>query len=193
MTEKGAPSAQHPPPAQQQEYPGTAGEMSPRPADEMRGYAGRGLLEGRHALVTGGDSGIGRAVAVAFAKEGADVAITYLSEQEDADARHTAELVSQAGRRCLLIRGDLAQERNCDEAVRQPVAELGGLDILVNNVATQSPVDDFGKLTTEQWDRTFKVNIYSYFWMTRAALDHLPDGGCIINTASINGCAATRP
>jgi NAD(P)-dependent dehydrogenase (short-subunit alcohol dehydrogenase family) len=192
MSHQGAPSAENPPPAQQQEYPGTAGEMAPGPRDEMRDYAGRDLLAGRRALITGGDSGIGRAVAVAFAKEGADVAITYLSEQEDADAQHTADLVAQAGRRCVPIRGDLAEEGNCDEAVRRTVAAFGGLDILVNNVATQSPVEDFAKLSTEQWDRTFKVNIYSYFWMTRAALDHLPDGGCIINTASINGLRGNK-
>jgi short chain dehydrogenase len=106
-----APSAENPPPTQQQQYPGTTGEMSPRPADEMRGYTGRGLLNGRRALITGGDSGIGRAVAAAFAKEGADVAIAYLSEQEDTDAHHTAELVEAAGRRCVPIRGDLAAVR----------------------------------------------------------------------------------
>src|SRR6266550_9591482 len=145
-----APSADNPPPAQEQQYPGTTGEMSPEPADEMRDYEGRGLLDGLRALGTGGDSGIGRAVAVAFAKEGADVAIAYLSEQEDEDAVRTAELVGQAGRRCVTIRGDLAEEGNCDRAVERAVAELGGLDLLVNNVATQQPVDDFGKLSTEQ-------------------------------------------
>jgi NAD(P)-dependent dehydrogenase (short-subunit alcohol dehydrogenase family) len=187
-----APSAEKPPPAQQQQYPGTTGEMSPRPADEMRGYTGRGLLAGRRALITGGDSGIGRAVAAAFAKEGADVAIAYLSEQEDTDAHHTAELVEAAGRRCVPIRGDLAAEDNCHQAVRRTAAELGGLDILVNNIATQSPVDDFAKLSSQQWERTFRVNIFSYFWTTKAALDHLPDGGCIINTASINGLRGNK-
>ena len=145
-----APSADNPPPAQEQQYPGTTGDMSPEPADEMRDYTGRGLLDGRRALVTGGDSGIGRAVAVAFAKEGADVAIAYLSEQEDRDAQHTARLVQAAGRRCVTIRGDLGTEDNCHDAVHRTVAELGGLDILVNNIATQSPVDDFGKLASQQ-------------------------------------------
>ncbi len=187
-----APSADSPPPAQQQPYPGTAGEMSPQPADEMRGYTGRGLLDGRRALVTGGDSGIGRAVAVAFAKEGANLAIAYLSEQEDGDAHHTAELVQEAGRRCVLIRGDLAVEDNCRQAVRRTAEQLGGLDILVNNIATQSPVDDLGKLSSQQWERTFRVNIFSYFWTTQAALDHLPDGGCVINTASINGLRGNK-
>lgn len=186
------PSTENPPPKQQQMPPGASGEMAPEPADEMRGYTGRNLLEGRHALVTGGDSGIGRAVAVAFAKEGADVAITYLSELEDADAAHTVSLVQAAGRRCAAIRGDLAVEENCRRAVSRTVSELGGLDILINNSATQKPVKDLSELSTEQWDRTFKVNIYSYFWTTRAALDHLGDGGCIINTSSINGLRGNK-
>jgi NAD(P)-dependent dehydrogenase (short-subunit alcohol dehydrogenase family) len=187
-----APSEQHPPPKQQQAYPGQTGEMTPEPRDEMRDYAGRDLLAGKRALITGGDSGIGRAVAVAFAKEGADVAIAYLSEREDEDARHTAELVRHAGRSCVTFRGDLAVEDNCERAVEQAVSELGGLDVLVNNCATQEPVSEFAKLSTEQWDRTFKVNIYSYFWTTRAALRHLPDGGAIINTSSINGLRGNK-
>lgn len=186
------PSSQQPPPQQEQEYPGSTGEMNPKPRDEMRDYEGRGLLADKRALVTGGDSGIGRAVAIAFAKEGADVAITYLSEKEDEDARHTAELVRQAGRQCVTMRSDLAVEENCQRAVAQTVGELGGLDLLVNNVATQSPVKDLSELTTEQWDRTFKVNIYSYFWTTKAALDHLTEGGSIINTASINGLRGNK-
>jgi NAD(P)-dependent dehydrogenase (short-subunit alcohol dehydrogenase family) len=186
------PSEQTPPPAQEQDYPGTTAEMAPQPADEMRHYEGRGLLAGRRALITGGDSGIGRAVAVAFAKEGADVAIAYLSESEDTDAAHTASLVAEAGRQCLQLRGDLAAEENCGRAVRRTAAELGGLDILVNNVATQAPVDDFAKLSTGQWERTFAVNIHSYFWTSRAALDYLPDGGAIINTASVNGLRGNK-
>jgi NAD(P)-dependent dehydrogenase (short-subunit alcohol dehydrogenase family) len=186
------PSSEHPPPQQEQAYPGRTGEMDPGPRDEMRDYEGRNLLAGQRALITGGDSGIGRAVAVAFAKEGADVSITYLSEQEDQDAAHTAELVHQAGRRCLTIRGDLAEEGNCERAVEQTVAELGGLELLVNNVATQQPVDDLSKLSTEQWDRTFRVNVCSYFWTTRAALRHMADGSAIINTSSINGLRGNK-
>ena len=186
------PSQQNPPPRQSQEYPGRTSEMDPRPRDEMRDYEGRGLLAGKRALITGGDSGIGRAVAVAFAKEGADVSITYLSEQEDEDARHTASLVEKAGHRCMTLCGDLAEEANCQRAVDHTVRDLGGLDILVNNVATQKPVQDFAELTTEQWDRTFRVNIYSYFWTTKAAYPHLPDGGAIINTASINGLRGNK-
>ena len=186
------PSQEDPPPKQTQDYPGRTADMDPHPRDEMRDYEGRGLLEGKRALVTGGDSGIGRAVAVAFAKEGADVAIAYLSEQEDEDAQHTAELVGKAGHRCVTIRGDLAEEAGCRRAVDQTVSELGGLDILVNNAATQQPVQDFLELTTSQWDRTFRVNIYSFFWTTKAAIPHLPDGGAIINTASINGLRGNK-
>jgi NAD(P)-dependent dehydrogenase (short-subunit alcohol dehydrogenase family) len=186
------PSSQQPPPEQEQPYPGRTAEMDPRPRDEMSDYSGRGLLEGKRVLITGGDSGIGRAVAVAFAKEGADVAITYLSEQEDEDAAHTAELIQGAGRRTVTIRGDLAEEENCVRAVERTVSELGGLDLVVNNVATQEPIEDFAKLSTEQWDRTFRVNIYSYFWITREALKHLPEGGTIINTASINGLRGNK-
>jgi NAD(P)-dependent dehydrogenase (short-subunit alcohol dehydrogenase family) len=186
------PSSDSPPPRQEQEYPGRTGEMDPRPRDEMRDYAGRGLLEGARALITGGDSGIGRAVAVAFAKEGADVAITYLSEREDDDAAHTAQLVAKAGRRCATIRGDLAYERDCQHAVDRTVAELGGLDVLVNNIATQQPVSGLEELSSEQWERTFRVNVFSYFWTTRAALKHLPEGGCIVNTSSINGLRGNK-
>jgi NAD(P)-dependent dehydrogenase (short-subunit alcohol dehydrogenase family) len=186
------PSSQQPPPEQEQPYPGRTAEMDPRPRDEMRDYQGRGLLSGRRALITGGDSGIGRSVAIAFAKEGADVAITYLSEQEDEDAAHTADLVEQAGRRCVTIRSDLAEEGNCRQAVERTVAELGGLDLLVNNVATQEPVKDISELSTEQWDRTFRVNVYSFFWTTREALKHMGEGGTIINTASINGLRGNK-
>jgi NAD(P)-dependent dehydrogenase (short-subunit alcohol dehydrogenase family) len=158
----------------------------------MRDYEGRNLLPGARALVTGGDSGIGRAVAIAFAKEGADVAITYLSEQEDEDAAHTAKLVEETGHRCVTIRGDLAIEENCQQAVDRTVSELGGLSLLVNNVAFQKPVNDLTEISSEQWDRTFKVNVYSYFWTTRAALPHMPGGGSIINTASINGLRGNK-
>ena len=187
-----APSVGQPPPEQEQEYPGRTGEMRPKPNDEMRDYEGSNLLAGVRALITGGDSGIGRAVAVAFAKEGADVSITYLSEMEDEDAAHTAKLVEQAGHRCVTIRGDLAVEENCQRAVERTVSELGGLEVLVNNVATQRPVSDLTELSTEQWERTFRVNVYSYFWTTKASLPHLPDGSAIINTSSINGLRGNK-
>jgi NAD(P)-dependent dehydrogenase (short-subunit alcohol dehydrogenase family) len=177
-------------PPQQQEHPGTTGEMRPQPRDEMRDYRGSGLLDGRRALVTGGDSGIGRAVAVAFAKEGADVAIAYLSEDED--ARHTCRLVEEAGRRALAIPGDLSDERPCADAVERTVSELGGLDVLVNNIAYQQPVEKPEEISSEQWDRTFRTNIYSYFWTTQAALAHLGEGSAIINTSSINGLRGNK-
>ncbi|MEV1289510.1 SDR family oxidoreductase [Micromonospora sp. NPDC049679] len=173
------------PAEQEQPYPGDSREMRPRPRDEMTEYVGRGLLDGRRALVTGGDSGIGRAVAVAFAKEGADVAIAYLCEHDD--ARHTAALVEAAGRRCVLIPGDLADAAQCEEAVSRTARELGGLDLLVNNVAYQQNADSLEEISDEQWLHTFDVNIHSFFRVTRAALKHLPEHSAIINTASING------
>jgi NAD(P)-dependent dehydrogenase (short-subunit alcohol dehydrogenase family) len=142
------------------------------------------------ALVTGGDSGIGRAVSIAFAKEGADIAVAYLSEHDD--AHHTRRLVEAEGRRCLLIAGDLSIERNCTTAVEKAVSELGHLDILVNNVAYQEPVASFEDITTEQWERTLRTNVSSYFWTSRAALLYLPDGAAIINTSSINGLRGNK-
>jgi NAD(P)-dependent dehydrogenase (short-subunit alcohol dehydrogenase family) len=177
-------------PAQTQEPPGTTGEMTPQPHDEMSGYEGRDLLKHRRALITGGDSGIGRAVAVAFAKEGADVAIAYLDEH--GDAKHTAELVRAEGRMCELIPGDLASREHCAEVVEQTVAALGGLDILVNNVATQQPVEAPDELTDDQWTHTFDVNIHSYFRVTAAALPHLREGSVIINTGSVNGLRGNK-
>jgi NAD(P)-dependent dehydrogenase (short-subunit alcohol dehydrogenase family) len=171
-------------------YPGETSEMAERPHDEMRDYEGRNLLAGKKALITGGDSGIGRAVAVAFAKEGADVAIAYLDEEQD--AAHTAGLIEGVGRRCLKLPGDLAEAAQCRSIVEQTVADLGGLDIVVNNVAYQNPVDSLTDISDEQWRRTFAVNIDSFFWVTKAALAHLPDGGAIINTASINGLRGNK-
>ena len=178
------------PPPQQQNPPGETGAMSPEPRDEMRGWIGRDLLAGRVALVTGGDSGIGRAVCVAFAKEGADVALAYLSE--DADAEHTAKLVEAESRRCLLLRGDLADAAHCAEIVEHTVAELGRLDVVVNNVATQTPVDSPEEISDEQWTHTFDINIHSYFRVTRAALPHLGEGSAIINTSSVNGLRGNK-
>ncbi|GIH67764.1 oxidoreductase [Sphaerimonospora thailandensis] len=164
--------------------------MRPEPRDEMRDYTGRELLAGRRTLITGGDSGIGRAVAVAFAKEGADVAIAYLCEHKD--AQHTRELVEREGRRCVTVPGDLADPAHCRRVVEETVRELGGLDVLVNNVATQAPVQSPEELSDDQWERTFAVNIHSYFWVTKAALAHLPRGGAIINTSSINGLRGNK-
>lgn len=183
-----APSGDQPP--QEQQYPGTTAQMEPEPQDRMEHYRGRGLLAGKTALVTGGDSGIGRAVAVAFAKEGADVAIAYLEEHDDAKA--TAQLVEQAGGRPLLLPGDLSVEAHCAQCVSRTVDELGGLNVLVNNVPAQQPVSSLRELSSQQWARTFDVNIHSYFWTTRAALEHLGQGAAIVNTASINGLRGNK-
>jgi NAD(P)-dependent dehydrogenase (short-subunit alcohol dehydrogenase family) len=177
-------------PRQSQRPPGETGRMRPQPRDEMRDYVGRDLLLDRKALITGGDSGIGRAVAVAFAKEGADVAIAYLTEH--ADAEHTAELVRKQGRKCLLLPGDLADKGQCERIVTDTVREFGGLDLLVNNVATQRELDSVEELSDDQWLHTFEVNIHSYFRVTAAALPHLPEGSAIINSGSVNGLRGNR-
>ncbi|WP_435111162.1 SDR family oxidoreductase [Nocardiopsis synnemataformans] len=178
------------PPAQSQPYPGRTEPMDPQPKDEMRDYEGRGLLKGKRALITGADSGIGRAVAVAFAKEGADVVFGYLSE--DADAQHTVGLVQEQGRKAVGVRGDLADESFCAHLVNRAVEELGGIDILVEHAATQAPVDDFTDLSTEQLRRTFDVNVMGVFWTVREALEHIPEGGSIIITGSINGLRGNK-
>src|SRR5688500_16686776 len=179
-------------PPQHQDRPGTTDAMEPEPQDESRGYRGSGKLDGHSALITGGDSGIGRAAAIAFAKEGADVAIAYLSEAEDEDARHTASLIEAAGQRAHTIRADLAQEENCRRAVQETVEALGKLDVLVNNIAYQAPTEEFMEISSEQWERTFATNIHSFFWTTKAALEHMPDGSAIVNTSSINGLRGNK-
>ncbi|BBX53867.1 SDR family oxidoreductase [Mycolicibacterium poriferae] len=171
-------------------YPGHTADMAEPPMDEMHGYVGTGLLAGKRALITGGDSGIGRAVAVAFAKEGADVAIAYLSEA--ADAAHTVSLIEAAGQKGVPLEGDLADPGHCRDVVERTVEQLGGLDIVVNNAAFQAPVDDFTEISDEQWRHTFAVNIDSFFHVTKAALKHLPDGSAIINTGSINGLRGNK-
>lgn len=172
-------------PAQSQPYPGETGEMSPEPQDEMRDYQGRDLLKGKRALITGGDSGIGRAVAVAFAKEGADVAITYL--REDADALHTAKLVENEGRKCITIGGDMFDEQHSRDVVTRTVEEFGHIDVLVLHHGTQDPVEDVRQIGTDHLERTFHVNVHSLFWTVQEALDHMPDDGSIVITGSING------
>ncbi|MFL6181914.1 MAG: SDR family oxidoreductase [Actinomycetes bacterium] len=172
-------------PPQQQQPPGHTDEMSPAPRDTMAHYRGSELLKGARALITGGDSGIGRAVSVAFAKEGSDVAFCYLSERDDAD--RTVELVEQQGRKCVAFAGDLADESHCRKVVSMTKDQLGGIDILVNNIATQQPQKNFEDISSEQWMRTFAVNVHSYFFMTRETLPHLGPGSSIINTASVNG------
>lgn len=180
-------------PPQTQEYPGAESEMEPAPRSRMGDYEGSGKLDGARALITGGDSGIGRAVGIAFAKEGADVAFAHLSaEQESEDAAETAELIEACGRKAVAMASDLRSEQACGEIVERAASELGGLSILVNNVAYQHPVEEFEEITTEQLARTFETNVYSYFWTTKAALAHLGDGAAIINTGSINGLRGNR-
>jgi len=169
----------------QQEHPGTEGEMSPKVNHGEQSYRGSGKLLDKVALVTGGDSGIGRAVALAYAREGADVIVSYL--EEDRDAAETARLVTEAGRKAVTVRGDLVEESLCRGIVEQVVGQFGRLDILVNNAAFQMYRDDIQEISSEEFDRTYKTNVYAMFWLTKAALPHMPAGSAIINTASIQG------
>lgn len=171
------------PPQHQDRQPGVESEMRPRPRSAASSYRAAGKLEGKVALITGGDSGIGRAVAVAFAKEGADVAIVYLNER--GDAAETERLVKAERRDFVGIMGDITDVAFCQKAVRETAARLGRLDILVNNAAEQHPQDDFLKITPEQLERTFRTNILSFFYMTQAALPHLERGSAIISSTSV--------
>ncbi len=174
-------------PAQGLEKPGLEKQMSPRPQYEAPEYRAAGKLEGQTALITGGDSGIGRSVALLFAREKARVALVYL-EEEQADAEETAAAVREAnGQDALLIPGDVRDPGFCRSAVARCIRELGGLDILVNNAAFQQHCSGIEEITDEQWDRTFRTNIYGYFYMVKAALEHLRPGASIINTGSITG------
>jgi NAD(P)-dependent dehydrogenase (short-subunit alcohol dehydrogenase family) len=171
-------------PRQQQTPPGSDERMSPEPDHGERTYRGSGKLTDRRAVITGADSGIGRAVALAFAREGADVLVSYLEEHED--ARETARLVEQAGRRAVLVPGDIADERHCASLVDRAVTELGGIDILVNNAAYQMAREKgLAEISAEQFDRVFKTNVYAMFWLCRAAVPRMAPGSCIINSSSI--------
>jgi len=172
-------------PGQHLEKPGIEADMTLKPQFEAPGYHGSGKLEGLAALITGADSGIGRAVAVLFAREGADVALLYLDEHED--AKETGRHVEKEGRRCLLIPGDVKDSAFCRDAVEQAVRTFGKLDILVNNAAFQQHADSLLDLTDERFDETMRTNIYGYFHMARAALPHLKEGSAIINTGSVTG------
>ncbi|MFD6134140.1 SDR family oxidoreductase [Isoptericola sp. NPDC060257] len=172
-------------PAQQQEPPGLTGAMTPTPDHGEQSYRGSGRLDGLRALVTGGDSGIGRAVAIAFAREGADVAIGYLPEEEE-DAQETARWVREAGRRAALLPGDLTDETTARGLPDRAVAELGGLDVLVNNAGFQmARRDSVEDITTDEIDRVMKTNLYALLWVTQAALKHLGEGSSIVNNSSI--------
>ena len=171
-------------PKQKQPMPGFTRKMDPVPDHGEQSYQGSGRLAGKKAIITGGDSGIGRAVALAFAREGADVLISYLSEHEDAE--ESKRLVEDAGRKAVLLAGDIKHAAHCRAIVDKAVSELGGVDILVNNAAHQASFKELEDISEEEWDLTFKVNIHAMFYLTKAAVPHMKPGSAIINTASIN-------
>lgn len=185
-TETGArPHPTPPMPAQHLSKPGNEADMELRPQYQAPGYKGSGKLQDMVAIVTGGDSGIGRAVSVLFAREGADVAVIYLDEHEDADA--TRQAVEAEGRRCLLISGNVQDSAFCNDAVARAVEAFGGLDVLVNNAAYQQHDESLTDIDDEKWDKTLRTNITGYFYMARAALPHLKTGAAIVNTGSVTG------
>ncbi len=171
-------------PRQTQPMPGLTAEMKPVPDHGEESYKGSGRLEAKRAVITGADSGIGRAVAIAFAREGADVLISYLEEHEDAE--QTKKLVEAAGRKAALVPGDIQDAAHCRKIIDKALSELGGVDILVNNAAHQASFKEIGDISDEEWDLTFKVNIHAMFYLTKAAVAHMKPGSAIINTASIN-------
>ena len=173
-------------PKQHQSHPGVEAKVKPRPQYQAPLYKGADKLLNKVALITGGDSGIGRAVAVLYAREGADIALVFLPEEER-DARETASAVEKEGRLCILIPGDVSDSSFCSAAVEKTISEFGKLDILVNNAAFQQHRESLEKLSEEQWEKTFRTNIFGYFYMSRAALPHLKPGAAIVNTGSITG------
>jgi NAD(P)-dependent dehydrogenase (short-subunit alcohol dehydrogenase family) len=188
-TKQQQPKAPYPP--QTQPKPGLDAEMEPKPKFQAPLYKGADKLKGKVALITGGDSGIGKSVAVLYAREGADVAIVYLPA-EQSDAEETKRYVEKEGRKCLLLPGDVTDPKFCHDAVETTVAEYGHLDILVNNAAFQERQERIEDITDEQLDKTFKTNIYAFFYLTRAALAYLPKGGVIVNCGSITGLEGNK-
>ena len=181
----------NPLPEQSQSRPGIESEIEPRPQFLAPDYKGSGKLDGKAALITGGDSGIGRSVAVLFAREGCDVAIVYLPE-ERSDSEETRSYVEREGKKCLLLPGDVREQSFCTEAVDTAAREFGRFDILVNNAAYQKHQKNFGDITAEQFEQTFHTNIFGYFYMAQAAVKHLPKGGSIINCGSVTGLQGSK-
>jgi len=173
-----------PMPEQQQDMPGRSSEMDPKPDYGEMSYKGSGRLKGLKAVITGGDSGIGRAVAVAFAREGADILVAYLNEDED--AHETKRLVEEAGQKAVLVAGDIAEAAHCRKIIQTAVEAFGRVDILVNNAAHQATFSSIDEIADEEWDRTFRINLFAMFYLTKAAVPHMREGSAIINTASIN-------
>src|ERR1700704_48398 len=171
-------------PSQKQPMPGSTAKMDPRPDHGETSYKGSGRLKGLKAVVPGGDSGSGRAVAIAYAREGADVLIAYLNE--DDDALEVKALIEKEGRNAVLVAGDLRNPEHCRSVVKRAVDEMGGIDILVNNAAHQAAFNDIGDISDEEWQLTFEVNIHAMFYLTKAAVPHMKPGSAVINTASIN-------
>jgi NAD(P)-dependent dehydrogenase (short-subunit alcohol dehydrogenase family) len=171
-------------PPQTQEPPGTQSAMTPRPDCGEESYRGTGRLTGKSAVITGADSGIGRAVAIAFAREGADVLLSYLSEEED--AQDTARLVREAGRTAVLVPGDISSAQQCREVVDRAVADFGQVDILVSNAAYQMTHESLAEISDEEWEHTFATNVSAFFYLVKAALPHMPSGGSIIGSSSVN-------
>ncbi|MER7801057.1 SDR family oxidoreductase [Streptomyces parvulus] len=188
MSEQRNPAEQHPTPefpSQDQPHPGWTGPMDPPPDHGEESYRGNGRLDGRRTVITGGDSGIGRAVALAFAREGADVLFTHLDDEKD-DAAETVRLIEAAGRRGVPVACDVREERNCRALIDRAVAEFGRIDVLVNNAAYQmSQPDGIEAISTEQFDRVLRTNLYGMFWLSKMALPHIPEGGSIINSTSV--------
>src|SRR2546421_3665518 len=174
-------------------HPGTTGQMDDKPDHGEDSYRGSGRLAGKRAIITGGDSGIGRAVAIAFAREGADVLIAYLPEEEQ-DAQETVQLVQKAGREAITVPGDIRTEEHCQRIVEQAMARFGRIDILVNNAAYQmSQQGGISDISTEQFDRVMKTNLYGMFWLCKAALPHMPAGSSILNTSSVQAFQPSAP
>jgi NAD(P)-dependent dehydrogenase (short-subunit alcohol dehydrogenase family) len=171
-------------PKQKQPMPGFTAKMDPRPDHGETSYRGSDKLKGKKAVITGGDSGIGRAVAIAYAREGADVLIAYLNEEDD--AQEVKALVEKEGRKAVLVAGDLRRPEHCRLVIKRAVDELGGIDILINNAAHQAAFKDIGEISDEEWQLTFEVNIHAMFYLTKAAVPHMKPGSAVINTASIN-------